>query len=168
MTAVETCRLVPEQILVRPAGNADLLSIVAIEACSFEDPWPATDFNRLQRSPFCEILVAESTGDGICGFSVSRYYAGVGELLNLAVLPGTRRQGCGKLLVETVKSRSVIHSCEQLSLEVRHSNRAAIALYAKSGFKATEVIKEYYADGEAALVMVLKLPEKMETDHESP
>ena len=46
---------------------------------------------------------------------------------------------------------------ETISLEVRISNHAAIALYEKCGFSRAIVRKNYYSDGEDALLMVYSL-----------
>ena len=40
-----------------------------------------------------------------------------------------------------------------MTLEVRKSNQAAIALYEKFGFSPVNVVKRYYSDGEDAILM---------------
>lgn len=48
-------------------------------------------------------------------------------------------------------------ACEYMTLEVRASNEAALNLYQKMGFIQVNVSKNYYPDGEDAIVMTLAL-----------
>jgi ribosomal-protein-alanine N-acetyltransferase len=72
------------------------------------------------------------------------------EILLVAVVPHARRRGVGRALVEALLADA---GARRAHLEVRASNRAAIALYERTGFVAAGVRKRYYADGEDALVM---------------
>ena len=45
------------------------------------------------------------------------------------------------------------HDVEIIYLEVRVSNVAAVEMYKKLGFYVKKEFKEYYRDGESALVM---------------
>jgi ribosomal-protein-alanine N-acetyltransferase len=49
------------------------------------------------------------------------------------------------------------YNAKECYLEVRESNIAAINLYKKLAFKQAKTIKNYYADGENAIVMAQKL-----------
>jgi len=46
-----------------------------------------------------------------------------------------------------------LYNAKQAFLEVRVSNKPAISLYEKLGFKVLRVIRGYYSDGEDAYVM---------------
>jgi ribosomal-protein-alanine N-acetyltransferase len=50
-----------------------------------------------------------------------------------------------------------MYNAKQCFLEVRASNQEAISLYKKLGFEVTRTIHGYYADGEDAFVMTIKL-----------
>lgn len=82
----------------------------------------------------------------------------VGHLVSIAVLPGYRRRGIGSaLLAETIRVMRDVYRVEAIYLEVRVSNRPAISLYEKFGFRKARVIRGYYSDGEDAYVMVKRL-----------
>ena len=81
------------------------------------------------------------------------------EILNLAVLPAQRRQGHGQELVRQSLTRAVKLGIKRAVLEVRSGNTAALALYARTGFRQIGLRKAYYADTEEdALVLECALP----------
>jgi ribosomal-protein-alanine N-acetyltransferase len=62
------------------------------------------------------------------------YAPGEVQLLNLTVAPQARRLGIGRALLLRFLADARLRGAEQCFLEVRVSNAAAIALYAKEGF----------------------------------
>ena len=70
---------------------------------------------------------------------------GEADMMNVAVSPAYRRQGIGRALVlalcEALKTRM---QATVLTLEVRDSNAAAIALYQGFGFEEVGRRKNYY------------------------
>ena len=88
------------------------------------------------------------------------YYGKVAHLVSIAVLKEYRRRGIGsKLLEETIRASREFYDAEAIYLEVRVSNKPAISLYEKFGFKKARIIRGYYMDGEDAYVMVKRLKE---------
>jgi ribosomal-protein-alanine N-acetyltransferase len=80
--------------------------------------------------------------------------------VSIAVLKEYRRRGIGsKLLEETIRASREFYDAEAIYLEVRVSNKPAISLYEKFGFKKARIIRGYYMDGEDAYVMVKRLKE---------
>ena len=74
--------------------------------------------------------------------------------MNVAVAPERRRRGVASRLI----SRLIAEAGRELpfTLEVRVSNRDAIAMYEKLGFRSAGVRPRYYQDnGEDALIMWL-------------
>lgn len=72
----------------------------------------------------------------------------------MAVMPGYRHRHIGlgiiQVMIEFTSKEGMMHH----TLEVRKSNRAAINLYEKFGFKTEGVRKEYYVNNkEDALIM---------------
>ena len=74
------------------------------------------------------------------------------ELLRIAVDPQSRRAGLGRRLLEQSEEELSALGITQLFLEVRESNLAARALYLRCGFFVSGRRKEYYRDGEAAVL----------------
>jgi len=53
------------------------------------------------------------------------------------------------------------YKAKECYLEVRESNMSAVSLYAKLGFETARTLRNYYADGEDAFVMAMRLPKAM-------
>ena len=72
------------------------------------------------------------------------------DVINIVVDSEYRRKGVASKLIEYVYNK--YGDRYNYYLEVRESNKAAIALYEKNGFKKVNVRKKYY-DNEDALMM---------------
>ena len=76
------------------------------------------------------------------------------QLLTLAVRPDCRRQGVGRRLMTFLFQKAREGKAHQVFLEVRPSNRKALALYHSLGFTVVYRRPGYYLpEGEDALVM---------------
>ncbi|KAF5366154.1 hypothetical protein D9758_005773 [Tetrapyrgos nigripes] len=82
-----------------------------------------------------------------------------GHVNSISVLRSHRRLGLAKkLMLLSQEAMSSIYKARYVSLHVRKSNNAAIALYKDTlGFDVAGVEKKYYGDGEDALKMRLDL-----------
>ncbi|KAJ7508879.1 acyl-CoA N-acyltransferase [Mycena galericulata] len=82
-----------------------------------------------------------------------------GHVNSISVLRSYRRLGLArKLMVLSQHAMTTIYKASFVSLHVRKSNKAAIALYRDSlGFRVAKVEHKYYGDGEDALSMRLDL-----------
>ncbi len=72
--------------------------------------------------------------------------------MNVAVSPESRGQGVGKAMLSMMMAYTDL---EAYTLEVRVSNKPAIALYKQLGFLVEGIRPQYYID-EAALIMWYK------------
>ena len=76
------------------------------------------------------------------------------HISTLAVRAAWRRRGLGELLLVVLLDESQRLGASRATLEVRHSNAAAQALYAKYGFQQAGRRKAYYSDNrEDALIL---------------
>ncbi|KAF8155820.1 acyl-CoA N-acyltransferase [Crassisporium funariophilum] len=82
-----------------------------------------------------------------------------GHVNSISVLRSYRRLGLAKkLMLLSQEAMASIYKASYVSLHVRKSNKAAIALYQDTlGFEVAKVEKKYYGDGEDALSMRLSL-----------
>lgn len=124
----------------------------AIEAGVTAFPWTEKQFLESIQAHHCHVLL---DGDQVAGFLVSSRVMDEVELLNIAVAPNRQRHGHGaRLLCWLVEYHQP--EAKNVFLEVRASNKAAIALYLAFGFQQTGVRKDYYPSAggrENALVM---------------
>lgn len=81
-----------------------------------------------------------------------------GQIINVATHPDHRRRGAGRLLMEAIEADARARGFTMLSLEVRVSNEAAIALYRAYGFTVEGRRRGFYtAPREDAYVMLKHL-----------
>jgi ribosomal-protein-alanine N-acetyltransferase len=136
----------------------DLDEVLAIERASFSMPWSRGAFlyeiqqNRVAR---CRVM---RDATGIVGYLCLWEIADEIHVTNVAVHPERRRQGIGRALLSGLLAESHARDIRLVVLEVRPSNREAIALYESFGFRVTGRRRGYYYDtGEDALVMEARL-----------
>lgn len=112
-------------------------------------------------------LLAEREG-GVVGYIMCRIEYGFshlrrlglarkGHVVSVAVLEEHRGKGVGAKLLQLAQAEMVKKTCSEVYLEVRVSNRDAVSLYQKIGYKVTGRLEAYYKDGEPAYVMALQL-----------
>jgi [ribosomal protein S18]-alanine N-acetyltransferase len=138
---------------VRRLAYSDLPSVVSIERRSFPAPWSLAMF-VLELSKPSGICLAAGENGKLFGYLVCARYDRVWHLMNVAVAPEHRRRGIASRLIE----RLIEEAGDELpfTLEVRVSNREAIAMYERLGFRSAGVRPRYYQDnGEDALIMWL-------------
>ncbi|MFO1317898.1 MAG: ribosomal protein S18-alanine N-acetyltransferase [Burkholderiales bacterium] len=140
----------------RPMRDADVGYVAALEAQIHAAPWTAGNFRDALAAGY-GAQVGEREGR-IVAYGVLMLGPGEAQLLNLSVVPDTRRQGLGSELLTRFLREAVRLHAELVFLEVRVSNAAAIALYERAGFQRIARRDAYYPPGpdgtrEDALVM---------------
>lgn len=131
-------------VVIREMGEEDLLGVVQLEQKIFPRPWSEKSFrDALASLDRCYLTAV--CGDAIVGYCGLWCSIDTADLCNLAVAEDFRRQSLGCELLSrglaAVKDRGV----ERVVLEVRCSNVAAIALYAKFGFEKLGIRPGYYS-----------------------
>jgi ribosomal-protein-alanine N-acetyltransferase len=87
------------------------------------------------------------------GYLICSRYETVWHIMNIAVDVDHRHQGIASALLAELYTR-VEDPQARYTLEVRQSNRVAIHLYEREGFRAAGLRRRYYQDnGEDALIM---------------
>jgi ribosomal-protein-alanine N-acetyltransferase len=141
------------EITLRAMTEADLEEVLAIENDSFTHPWNRDHFLDELKSGHAFPLVALARQEKIIGYVCPRLLLDEGHIFNIAVRRVFRGKGVARLLVE-----KVVNDCREgggavVFLEVRNSNKAAIALYRQLGFVETGRRRNYYEHGEDAILM---------------
>jgi ribosomal protein S18 acetylase RimI-like enzyme len=118
-------------------SDVDLARLVAI---------PTSDQRKLRKG-----WVAENGQSDITGFAVASalcipHEAAECELEFVLVPPQARRQGIGRMLVETVLAWARDLGAQEIWLEARKSNATALRLYAQCGFVVAGRRPAYYAN----------------------
>ena len=141
----------------RPLREDDLASVAALEAQIHAAPWTIGNFrDALVAGYAARVGERESR---IVAYGVLMLSPGEAQILNLSVVPDARREGLGRALLRHFVDDARWLNADQIFLEVRESNVAAIALYATEGFAPVARRLAYYpgaaadAPREDALVM---------------
>jgi [ribosomal protein S18]-alanine N-acetyltransferase len=135
---------------VRPSEKEDLPQIIAIQAKNSQAAqWPELEYSQFAADPRGTILVAEletMTPPKVLGFAAIYRIIDEAELRNIAVDPAHYRQGVGRALVAEGRRRLLEAGAKRIFLEVRQSNKAALALYYSEGFGLHSQRKDYYRE----------------------
>ena len=138
---------------IRRATNADAASLAEIERRCFTDPWSTAGIVETIQHGTTIGLVVEC-GEGVIGYLMARISGEEGEILNLAVLPKSRRKGIARCLLEEALGSIAAAGVLEVYLEVRQSNDPALSLYQAHGFRPVGLRPDYYRDPrEDALVL---------------
>jgi ribosomal-protein-alanine N-acetyltransferase len=143
----------------------DLTEMAALE---FAEPmgsqWTAKQLEDDLTKQTAVVLVLEIDAR-IVGHAVAWCVLDALEIMTLAVSPLIRRQGLGQQLLHALLQARPHQSA---FLELRESNRAALALYEQAGFERVGRRKRYYRNGEDALIMRRENPTKQSPTKQSP
>ena len=138
-----------------------LSDVAEIERECFTEPWSARALELLLTDDAMGI-VCECDG-AVAAYGGILWAPDEGQITNIAVREAFRKRGIGDAVLSAVIAAARERACVQISLEVRESNRAAIALYEKHGFAVAGRRRHFYkAPAEDALVMILTLTNEKE------
>jgi ribosomal-protein-alanine N-acetyltransferase len=154
--ATRPARSGPLSVKIRRLVYPDLPQVIAIERRVFPTPWSLAMFvlERSKQSGICLAAMLDAKqGRRLVGYLICSRYEQVWHVMNVAVDVEYQRLGVASALLAELYAQ-VDDEHARFTLEVRRSNRAAIYLYEREGFRAAGVRHRYYQDnGEDALVM---------------
>lgn len=156
----------------RRMESADIEAVMEIDRLCFPAMLPPTSYKTELINPMAHYFVVwddatdSCAGDAmqpfsplVLGFAGLWLMAGEAHVINLAVRPEYQRCGLGEFLLSGLIETASELKASLITLEVRVSNQAARALYARYGFTERGVRKRYYVDNrEDALIMTLDAP----------
>ncbi|GGI05909.1 ribosomal protein S18-alanine N-acetyltransferase [Egicoccus halophilus] len=135
---------------LRVATDTDVDAIRRLEGLS-----PST--RRLLRKDLARddrrCLVASTRPGRVVGYAAALVALDEAHVLDLVVDPAARRRGVGRRLLEALLEAVAPQAPDGVTLEVRRSNAAALALYRQRGFVIEGQRPGYYPDGEDALLL---------------
>jgi ribosomal-protein-alanine N-acetyltransferase len=143
---------------LRAMAQADLVRVATLERQSYVFPWNDQIFADCLRVGYHCVVV--ETSSGVVGYGVLSMGAGEAHVLNLCIAEDWRRRGIGERLLLALLAHARDRGVRDAFLEVRRSNRAAIALYHRLGFECVGTRRGYYQAHEGredALVYRLEL-----------
>ncbi len=135
-----------------PASFAHVAVLAYLQnACFPDDPWPESAFAALLVDPPGFGLIATNTAP--VGFALARLIIDEAEIISLGILPASRRRGVGALILNQLTDQCRARGATCLFLEVAAPNLAATTLYRSHGFAEAGKRRQYYPNGDDALVL---------------
>lgn len=137
----------------------DVPSVFDIERESFNDSsWTIDAFyHELNENNFAKYFVVIFQEE-IIGYLGLWIVIDQAQITTITIKESFRDYGLGQLLLNYVMDYAR-HTCDVMSLEVRITNVIAQHVYKKLGFQYGGKRKNYYGEGEDALVMWVNLNE---------
>jgi ribosomal-protein-alanine N-acetyltransferase len=139
----------PTPSLIVAADTRHLDALMIVMHASFEpgfgEAWSALQLGGTMVLDSSFARRALDTAGIAQGFTLCRSAGPEVELLLIAVTPAQRGNGMGRALLQTACEDARLRGAEEIFLEVRENNDAALALYRQSGFLEIGRRPNYYA-----------------------
>ena len=128
-----------------PMNGDHLDQIERLERLCFSRPWNRRMLAEELENQCAAFLVAEEADTGaVLGYAGLLVVADEGYITNVAVFPEYRRCGIAAGILEVYLNFAQANGLAFLTLEVRPTNEAAIALYRRFGFEEVGRRRNYY------------------------
>ena len=136
----------PVDYFVRELEARDIAVLRALLAEWVPANWSSGALEHAPASPHqYRVLVQRAQGtEDLVGIAEYQQVMDEGHLLGIAIVPAQQRRGLGMRLLQAVFAEMRAHGCLRCLLEVRRSNVAGQALYARAEFLLDGVRKDYY------------------------
>lgn len=127
---------------LRPMQLADLDEIMSIELEIYTHPWSRGNFSdSLNAGYSCWVYEEDAM---VFGYAVLMLVMDEAHLLNFSIAKPYQGQGLGRELLVHMMQLARKYGAQNIFLEVRPSNVAAIGLYESIGFNEMAVRRNYY------------------------
>ena len=101
-------------------------------------------------------LAAEGPDGELLGWAGVLVVADAAEIMTVGVVPGARRAGTARRMLDMLLAESIRRGAIEVFLEVRADNKAALELYRTAGFDEIGIRRGYYAGGTVDAVTMRK------------
>ena len=153
--------LAGRHLQLRPMSINDLEQVAALEGAAFVDgvhePWTRAMFEEELAQPGRTWWVAHDMGT-VIGFAGAVLAGDVLDVMDVAVAVERRRQGVAQSLLHRLAYDGHVWGAQSMTLEVAEGNVPARGLYESLGFAQCGLRRNYYGEGNHALVMSVALP----------
>ena len=126
--------------------EAHIGALAALECACFSHPWSEQALRDELDNPTAVFFVAVGEDGAVRGYVGMHHILDEADITNVAVFPAARRQGVGRALIQAVADYAAKQALVRVTLEVRASNAAAIALYEGFGFVQDGRRPRFYSD----------------------
>lgn len=135
-----------------------LEALAEIERACFSEPWSV---QALQEELGHGLFLVAEESEQVVGYVGCQTVLDEGYITNVAVHPACRRRGAARALLTALAEQARAQALSFVTLEVRASNAAAIALYTQAGYVPVGRRPRFYRSPEEdAVLMTLFLKEE--------
>ncbi len=150
----------PQAARFVPMRPEDIEAVRTAEERIYPFPWSLGNFADSLACGHSAWVCRDGGSDALLGYAILMIVIDEGHLLNLSIVPERQREGLGSALLTHLLGVARGYGALRMLLEVRPSNLAGRALYARYGFTEIGRRRNYYPAGggrEDAIVMALPL-----------
>lgn len=134
---------------------SDLEEIKDILQTEFDNFWNFEIFKEELVNNNSKYLVLRYDNEIVC-FGGVKIILDESDIMNIVTKKNKRNYGFAKLLLDKLIQMSKEENCNTITLEVNENNLPAIKLYENFNFKEVGRRKNYYRNGDTAILMTLK------------
>ena len=135
-------------------------AVFEIEKHSFSSPWSRESIEKELTENGRAVYLAALAGETVVGYAGMWHVVNEGHVTNVAVAEEHRRKGVGGALIARLIAVARERDMMGVTLEVGIDNLPAQRLYARHGFKAEGIRKNYYKDTREDAVIMWKYLDK--------
>ena len=141
-------------LILRPYLPSDFEALLAIDQVCFPKTiaYGRREMRSYLQSEGSNCIVAEISGM-VAGFILTELSGEFAHIFTLDVLEPFRRQSVGSRLLGAAEQEASADGAAIMYLETATTNKAAIALWNKHGYRETGTIENYYGRGQNAFEM---------------
>lgn len=143
------------KIKILPMQKSNVDEVIKIEEQAYgEHHWSKDSFYGELSNNLAHYYCAFDSKGELVGYAGSWRVLDEAHITTIAVKPELRRKRIGEALLNKILEDCYKNEIKYITLEVRASNKPAISLYEKYGFKSLGTRKGYYQNNnEDALIM---------------
>ena len=121
----------------------DIPQVACLEREAFSQPWSESGIRTYYDSGSTLFIVAKHQ-EKVIGYGAVMRVLDEGNLISLIVDSSFRRMGIAGEILDILYDLSLQNGVMNIFLEVRSSNKAAIALYERDGFERIGIRRGFY------------------------
>ncbi|MCV6639160.1 ribosomal protein S18-alanine N-acetyltransferase [Candidatus Albibeggiatoa sp. nov. NOAA] len=135
--------LAQPELVIRPMLEADLTDIMLIESAAYPFPWTQRIFQDCFKKHYYNFVLEDN--QVLLGYALMLIaHPQEAHILNICIHPDYQNCGYGRILLNYLLDSARAKEVDEILLEVRPSNEAAIRLYHAMGFNQIGVRRNYY------------------------
>lgn len=144
-------------MIIESLKTIHIENILPIEKSCYPDPWNYEHFLYEVHNQHSKSFVSFSQNSEIEAYLIAHQIFNQISILNLAVALNCRKKGIASGLLHYLFNFAKKNNVVSIDLEVRKSNINALSLYRKEHFDIAGERKNFYSDGETAIIMCKKM-----------